>query len=139
PGDVSLADVGPGGAECNQSFDLGRLIVSRLRREVEVQTILSALGDAGRAKRDERPPSVRIADGDISILVVDNRPSDRRPPEVAGGWIRGFEHDGSDEVRVGEELPAHDDAELVVLGIREYHVVGIRPLPDVDVLRAELD
>src|SRR3954468_8747624 len=54
PGNVSLADVEPSGAERDQAIDLRALVVVGVGRDVEVETVLRPLGHAGRSEREER-------------------------------------------------------------------------------------
>lgn len=134
PEHVIPTRVDPGGAESDEPIDLGGLIICQ---QVEVEAVLSTRHYPGRPERDEGPSAIRSPNGNIAILVVDHRPSDRLPPEVAGHWIGGLEDDGSDVVGVGEELSTDDDAELVAFGVGQHDVFGIWTLPDVDALGAE--
>src|SRR5439155_26462566 len=109
-------------------------------REVEMQAALRVLRGPWRAERDERPRSAGLTNGNVAVLVIHDRPPDRLPPEVAGRRMCGLERDRSEEPGVGEELAPHPDAELVALGIGEHRaIIGLWPLPDVDVVCPELE
>jgi hypothetical protein len=67
PAGVTLTDVEHGGAEAEQTIDLGLLVA--VRSEVEVQPVLAELGiDRGTAPRDLRSAGGRL-DGCFLVLV----------------------------------------------------------------------
>jgi hypothetical protein len=80
-----------------------------------------------------------MADRDVPILVVDDRPSRRRAPEVASNRLGRLEDDGPDEAGVRQELSTDHDAELVAFEVGEDYVVRVFGLSDVDASRAQAD
>src|SRR5450755_2265949 len=73
------------------------------------------------------------------ILVPDQGPAQRFAPEVPD-LLRTVARNRADESAVGEEMVARlDHAELVLFGVGEHNMSGIRALANVDVARAECE
>src|SRR5712692_10500397 len=105
PRDVSLTDINAFGADRDEPVDLDSLIAIGRGRDVQMQSILRRLGvAAGRPKGDEWTFAVRCADRGVSVLVVNQRPTDRLAPETTGDRISRLEHDRSDEIGRGQEV-----------------------------------
>jgi hypothetical protein len=104
-----------------------------------VQPVLAGLRrHRWSAPRDLRTTARRLDRG-LLVLVPDQRPAQRRAPEVPD-LLGAVAVDRSDEAAVGEEVvPRLDDAELVPFGIGEHHVRLFLALSDVDVPAAELE
>src|SRR3954469_22754900 len=98
-----------------------------------MEPVLRRLRRHRRTPGDERARAVRSPDRGFLVLIPDQRPSERRAPEVPDLW-RAVARDRSETSAAGEERVARlDNAELVALGVGEHDMRLVRPLTDVDV------
>ena len=84
-------------------------------------------------------PTLRRRDRGLAVLVVHQRPVERRRPEDPD-LARPVGGDLAEEARAGQPVVGLlDHAELVALRVGQHDVVLVRQLPDVEVGRAELE
>ena len=93
----------------------------------------------GTAPGDERSGAVRRTDRGFLVSIPDQRPSQRRAPEIPNLPRPHSTVDRSETPATGEELVLRlDDAELVAFGVGEHDMTLVWALTDEDV-GAELD
>src|SRR5439155_25839366 len=94
PGDIgALPDVGPTGAEAEQSIDL--LLCGRpVRPKVEMKSVLDGLAFRDLNNVDGRPRRVRRRDADDLVFLLDDAPAERGRPELGDRpWLMCIDRD----------------------------------------------
>jgi len=121
----------------DETVDLLLLITVDRWSEVEMQPILPGFRHQRWAAAGDLRTAARRANRGLLVLIPDQRPAQRRAPEVPD-LLRTVTRQRSDESTLGEEAVARlDDAELVAFGVGEHHVTLARALTNVDVPSAE--
>ena len=91
PRHFALPDVHTGCAECDESLDLGVLIV---RSEVEVKAVLDLFAFVDRLEDESREPIWVWPNLELARIVVDDDPSEGlEPPVTERHWVTGVDDD----------------------------------------------
>src|SRR5215468_6391415 len=103
-----------------------------------MQAVLPGLRHQWRTTPGDLRTAVGRADRGLLVLIPDQRPTQRRAPEVPDR-LRTVARNLGQESAAGQELVARlYDAELIAFGVCQHDVTLLRALADIDVAAAEL-